>query len=141
MKSHQAAQILDAAIARAREQGLPPMTVAVLDAGGHLVAFLREDGSSLYRERIARGKAAGALGMGVGSRSLAGVAAARPAFIEAVVTATQGGLVPAPGGVLVLSDAGELVGAVGVSGHLPDADEECALAGIAAAGLRGDPGA
>lgn len=117
------------------------MTVAVLDAGGHLVAFLREDGSSLYRERIARGKAAGALGMGVGSRTLAKVAADRPAFIEAVVTATQGALVPAPGGVLVFASDGELVGAVGVSGHLPDVDEECAIAGIEAAGLRAEPGA
>jgi len=117
------------------------MTVAVLDAGGHLVGFLREDGSSLYRERIARGKAAGALGMGVGSRTLAKVAADRPAFIEAVVTATEGALVPAPGGVLVFAPDGELVGAVGVSGHLPDVDEDCAITGIEAAGLRAEPGA
>jgi len=141
MKTGQASQIIEAALDRARAQECPPMTVAVLDAGGHLVAFLREDGSSLYRERIARGKAAGALGMGVGSRTLAKVAADRPAFIEAVVTATQGALVPAPGGVLVFASDGELVGAVGVSGHLPDVDEECAIAGIEAAGLRAEPGA
>ena len=140
MKAQHALQVIEVALEHARTLGCPPMTVAVLDVGGHLVAFHREDGSSLYRERIARGKAAGALGMGVGSRSLAKVAGDRPAFIDAVVTATQGGLVPAPGGVLVRDSEGGILGAVGVSGHLPDVDEECAVVGIEAAGLSADPG-
>jgi uncharacterized protein GlcG (DUF336 family) len=138
----QASTIVEHALRHAREQGMPPMTVAVLDAGGHLVAFAREDGSSLLRERIARGKALGALNMGVGSRALAGRAAAHPEFINAVTTLAEGNLVPVPGGVLVRADpAGGIIGAVGVSGHRPDLDEECAVRGIEAAGLPADPGA
>ena len=142
----QASTIVEHALRHARELDLPPMTVAVLDAGGHLVAFAREDGSSLLRERIARGKALGALNMGVGSRALAGRAAAHPAFINAVTALAEGNLVPVPGGVLVraaLPDqagAGAIIGAVGVSGDRPDLDEECAVHGIESAGLPADPG-
>jgi uncharacterized protein GlcG (DUF336 family) len=136
----QARTIVRHALEHAREQELPPMTVAVLDAGGHLVAFAREDRSSLLRERIARGKALGALNMGVGSRSLAGRAAAHPQFINAVTALAEGNLVPVPGGVLVRDADEEIIGAVGVSGHQPDLDEECAVRGITAADLRADPG-
>jgi len=116
------------------------MTVAVLDAAGQLVAFAREDGSSLLREKIARGKARGALNMGTGSRTLAGQAETRPHFVNSLVALSGGELVPVPGGVLVRDDAGRVVGAVGVSGHLSDDDEACAVAGILAAKLRPDPG-
>jgi len=133
--------IVDRAIAHARGNDFPPMTVAVLDAARRLVAFAGEDGSSLPRERIARGKAHGALNMGVGSRSLAARAAARPAFINSVVALADSDRVPAVGGVLVRDDDNNVIGAVGVSGSLPDDDEACAIHGVAAAGLRADPGA
>jgi uncharacterized protein GlcG (DUF336 family) len=129
------------ALAHARGSDFPPMTVAVLDAAGQLVAFARDDGSSLLRGRIARARARGALNMGVGSRSLAARAAAHPAFINSVVALSDGDLVPAAGGVLVRDDGNNVIGAVGVSGSLPDDDEACAIHGIAAAGLRADPGA
>lgn len=129
-----ARRIVAAALEYARERGLPPMTVAVLGADGQLVSFAREDGSSLLREKIARGKATGALGMGMDSRELAARAEAHPAFIASVTALAGGALVPVPGGVLVRQD-GVVIGAVGVSGHLPDDDEACALAGIAAAEL------
>jgi uncharacterized protein GlcG (DUF336 family) len=116
------------------------MTVAAFDAGGQPVAFAREDGSSLLRERIARAKAAGALNMGVGSRSLAARAEAHPAFINSVVAPAAGELVRVAGGVLVRDDNDDVIGAVGVSGHLADGDEACALRGIAAARLRADTG-
>ena len=124
--------------AHARSSDFPPMTVAVLDAAGRLVAFAGEDVSSLLRERIARASAAGALNMGVGSGSLATRAEARPAFINSAVALAAGELVPVAGGVLVRDD--DVVGAVGVSGQLADGDEACGLRGIAAAGLRADPG-
>jgi uncharacterized protein GlcG (DUF336 family) len=89
------------ALAHARSSDFPPMTVAVLDAAGRLVAFAGEDGSSLLRERIARGKAHGALNMGVGSRSLAARAASNPAFVNSLVSLAEGNLVPVPGGVLI----------------------------------------
>jgi uncharacterized protein GlcG (DUF336 family) len=129
------------ALAHARSSDFPPMTVAVLDAAGRLVAFAGEDGSSLLRERIARGKAHGALNMGVGSRSLAARAASDPAFVNSLVSLAGGNLVPVPGGVLIRDDNDAVIGAVGVSGHLPDDDEACAIHGITACDLRADPGA
>lgn len=132
--------VVSHALQHARAQGYPPMTVAVLDASGSLVAFEREDRSSLLRERIARGKAHGALNMGVGSRTLASRAEAHPHFVNALITLSEGMVVPVPGGVLVRDGNGEVVGAVGVSGHLPDDDEACAIAGIEAAALTADPG-
>lgn len=133
--------IVDSALEFAREAEYPPMTVAVLDAAGQLVAFAREDGSSLLREKIARGKARGALNLGVGSRTLAARAQTQPQFINAVAALAEGALVPVPGGVLVRDDAGHLLGAVGVSGHLSDDDEACAVAAITAARFTPDPGA
>src|ERR1700744_6106456 len=99
------------------------MTVAVLDAAGQLMAFAREDGSSLLHERIARGKARGALNLGVGSRSLVARAAAHPAFINSAVARADDDQVPAAGGVLVRDDGDDVIGAVEVSGSLPDDDE------------------
>ena len=96
--------IVDRAIGHARSNDFPPMTVAVFDTTARLVAFAGEDGSSLLRERIARGKAHGALNMGVGSRSLAARAASNPAFVNSLVSLAEGNLVPVPGGVLIRAD-------------------------------------
>lgn len=140
----QASTIVDAALAKARTMSLAPMTVVVLDAGGHMVALKREDGSGILRVEIAAGKAWGGLGIGAGSRVLADRIATGPAgeaFVAAAAVASGGRLVPVPGGVLVRSEAGSILGAVGVSGDLSDKDEACALAGIQAAGLAGDTGA
>jgi uncharacterized protein GlcG (DUF336 family) len=131
----EARQIVDGALAEARDKNLPPMTVAVLDAAGELVAFGREDGSSLYREKISRGKAKGALGMGRDSRALAAQAVSHPAFIGAVAALVGGELIPVAGGVLVRDGSGVVIGAVGVSGHVPDQDEAIAFTGIASAGF------
>ena len=126
------------ALAHARSSDFPPMTVAVLDAAGRLVAFAGEDGSSLLRERIARGKAHGALNMGVGSRSLAARAGARPAFVNSAVPWPTATSCLSPAGCLIRDDNDAVIGAVGVSGHLPDDDEACAVHGIAA-GAAGRP--
>jgi uncharacterized protein GlcG (DUF336 family) len=135
----QAAAIIDAAFAEAARLGLKPMSVAVLDAGSNLIAFQRQDGSSTLRPDIAIGKAAGALAMGMSSRKLADMAAERPTFIGALTTIAPNGLIPAAGGVIVVDADGVPIGAVGVTGDLSDKDEACALAGIAAAGLRAQP--
>ncbi|MCW1430945.1 GlcG/HbpS family heme-binding protein [Novosphingobium sp. JCM 18896] len=131
----QARTVIAAARAHGREHGLKPLTVVVLDAGGHLVAMEREDGSGYGRPQIAQGKAAGALAMGTSSRVLGDMAADRPQFIAALSVAWEGKLIPAAGGVLIRDAAGTLLGAVGVSGDLSDKDEEAAQAGIHAAGL------
>ena len=140
----QAAAIVDTALATARDMKLAPMTVAVLDPGGHLVALKREDGSGILRVEIATGKAWGALGIGAGSRVLADRVASGPAgaaFVGAAAAASGGRLVPVAGGVLIRTEGGEILGAVGVSGDLSDKDEACAVAGIGAAGLTPDTGA
>ncbi len=131
----QAATIVDISLAKGREMGLNPLTVSVVDDGGHLKAFKREDGpGAALRPQIATGKAAGAVGMGRSSRRLGEMAAERPHFVNALVGASQGRLVPVPGGVLI-KDGEEIVGAVGVSGDTSDNDETVAVAGIEAAGL------
>jgi uncharacterized protein GlcG (DUF336 family) len=136
----QASTIVDVALNKARETNCAPLTVAVLDAGGHLVAFKREDRSGILRYDIAYGKAWGALGMGFGSRELAERATKMPVFITALTTISGGRLVPVPGGVLVKDAGGNTLGAVGISGDVSDKDEACAVAGIEAAGLKAQIG-
>ena len=136
----QASTIVDAALKLGRENKMQPLSVAVLDAGGHLVAFKREDKSGILRFDIAFGKAWGALGMGLGSRTLAGRAPKQPAFFTALAAASEGRLIPAPSGVLIRDKDGDVIGAVGISGDVSDNDEKCAIAGIEAAGLTADPG-
>ena len=136
----QASTIVDAALKKGRDTNCAPLTVAVLDAGGHLVAFKREDKSGLLRFDIAFGKAWGSLGMGFGSRELAERATKQPSFIAALTGVAQGRLVPVAGGVLVKTASGDIIGAVGISGDTSENDEKCGLAGIGAAGLTADPG-
>lgn len=137
----QAQTIVSVALRFAREQNYQPLAVAVLDARGVMKAFAAEDGTSLRREEIARGKAHGALSFGIGSRALAKRAADQPQFIAAVTHAVGGSLVPVPGGVLIRAEAGgPIIAAVGISGDVSGNDEAAALAGIAAAGLLADPG-
>lgn len=135
----QATAIAVTALARGRDAGLAPLTVAVLDAGGHLVALQREDGSGIVRPEIAIGKAWGALGMGTSSRTLRDRMADRHNFVSAVSAASNGRFVPVPGGVLIRDSGGEIIGAVGISGDASDKDEYCAIEGVKAAGLRPDP--
>src|SRR5438067_4279327 len=136
----QASTIVDAALKKGRETNCAPLTVAVLDAGGHLVAFKREDKSGLLRFDIAFGKAWGALGMGFGSRTLAGRAAKTPQFFTMLAAASGGRMVTNPGGVLIRDAGGNLLGACGISGDTSDKDEICAVAGIETAGLKAEPG-
>jgi uncharacterized protein GlcG (DUF336 family) len=126
--------IISAAMEFARSNDLEPLGIAVLDDGGHVVAFEREDGSPNKRFEIAAGKARGALSFGVDSRGLVATATAQPGLIAAL-SDVCGPFVPAPGGVLIRDNVGECVGAVGVSGDTADNDERAAMSGIAAVGL------
>ena len=136
----QASTIVDAALKKARETNCAPLTVAVLDAGGHLVAFKREDKSGILRFDIAFGKAWGGLGMGFGSRTLFERAEKTPMFFTTLAAASGGRVVTNPGGVLIKDAGGDIIGAVGISGDTSDKDEACAVAGIEAAGLKAQPG-
>jgi uncharacterized protein GlcG (DUF336 family) len=136
----QASAIIDAALATAREKNFAPLAIAVLDAGGNLIAFKREDGAGIVRFDIAYGKAWGALGMGFGTRELAERATKAPTFVAALAAISQGRMVPSPGGVLIVGPDKDVVGAVGISGDIGDNDEVCAIAGIEAVGLSAVPG-
>ncbi len=132
----QANAIVAAAFAEGRTRGLKPLSVAVLDAGGHLIAFQRQDGASTLRPQIACGKAGGALALGVSSRTIGDMAAERPSFVASLGAIAPQGIIPAAGGVIVVDEDDRPLGAVGITGDTSDRDEACALAGIAAAGLR-----
>ena len=130
--------IISEALAFSRAHAHTPMTVVVLDRRGTVKASASEDGSSLARFEIARGKAFGCLAFDLGARAVASKA---PAFLNAVGQLHGVALVPVPGGVLAKSREGKVVGAVGISGDTSENDEEAAVAGIAAAGLVPDTGA
>lgn len=134
-----AEKIIAAARTKASELGLKPVTIAVLDAGGHLKALVREDGTSNLRAEIAQGKARGAISMGLGSRALYKRAQEQPFFIQSMNALAGGSLVPVPGGVLIRDENG-IVGAVGITGDSSDNDEKCAVLAIESAGFTADPG-
>lgn len=135
MRLIQAEALADGTLRHARETGAAPLAVVVLDAGGHAVVAKRDDGAGILRVEIAKAKAYGALGMGMSSREIADRAEKQPTFFVSLAAVTTGRLAPAAGGLLVHDTDGTLLGAVGVSGDVSDVDEQCALAGIAAAGL------
>lgn len=129
--------IVTAAREKGRALGLKPLSVAVLDAGGHLLAFEREDGASPGRFEIARGKAYGAVMLGMPGSAQMARAEEQAYFIAAANGAFGGKMVPVPGGVLVKDASGVVIGAVGVTGDTSDNDALAAMAGIEAAGLSG----
>ncbi|MFK7993945.1 MAG: heme-binding protein [Granulosicoccus sp.] len=135
-----AKRIIENALAEQKKQGFKPLAVVVLSAQGSIKASETQDGCSLVRPKIAHGKAFGAISLGLGSRALFERAKVEPFFIQAMNSLCDGALVPVPGGVLVRSTDGELIGAVGITGDTSDNDEQCAVAGIEAAGFVADTG-
>lgn len=137
----QAQRLVAAALEHGRAIGSPPLTVVVLDRGGHAITLARQDGSGIARADIATGKAWIALGLGFGSRELVRRYELMPGFVTALGPATGGRAVPVPGGVLIRDAAGTLLGSVGISGDTSDRDEECAVHGVEQIGLVAQPGA
>ncbi|MBB3040731.1 heme-binding protein [Nocardioides sp. LMS-CY] len=131
--------MIAAALDHGSAAGLKPLTAVVLDAGGHLIAAERSDGSSNKRFEIAFGKAHGAISLGMGSRALMARAEQQGYFVAAVTSAVGGALVPVPGGVLVKDGGGTVIGALGVTGDTSDHDEAAAVAGIESVGLLPQP--
>ena len=127
--------IISAALAKSKEAGYNPMGIAVLDGAGHLKAFAREDGASMFRFDVAQAKAWGAVGMGASSRVLCQRAKDNPNFFVSLAATASGKFLPQTGAVLIKNAAGEILGAVGASGGTGDEDEAICMAGVAAAGL------
>ncbi|GAB2592889.1 GlcG/HbpS family heme-binding protein [Microlunatus antarcticus] len=128
-------RIVELAVQRAAELGVPPLTVVVLDDAGHLVAAQRQDGASMFRFDVAVGKAWGAVAMGGSSRSLAERAEGNPNFFAALAATAHGRFLPQPGAVLVQADDRTVLGAVGASGGTGDEDEVCCAFGVTEAGF------
>lgn len=135
----QAAKIIDVALAEARKGRLRPMTVLVLDGGGDLVAFKREDHTGINRFSIANAKAYGSLVMNRPSRTIGEIGRNGQLFIESLMASTDGRVNPSPGGVLIKNAEGLIIGAVGSSGDESYNDEAIAIAGVKAAGLFPEP--
>jgi len=128
--------VIQGALEAAENDDMQKLCVVVLDAGGHLKAMARQDGVPFGRVDVARAKAYGALSIGPNSRTLGNLAIDRPHFMAGVIGAVGGDVVPVAGGVVIVDDDGQRIGAVGISGDTSDNDETAGLAGIAAAGLQ-----
>jgi len=134
-----ASTILESALSHGRAADLLPLSIVILDAGGKVIASKSEDGSGIMRFDVARGKAWGALGMGISSRLIRDRLSARPTFVNALAAVAEGRLVPAPGGVLIEDSDGFTIGAIGISGDTSEKDEYCAISAVRAAGLHPEP--
>ena len=131
--------IIRKTLEKGRELELKPLSVVVLDAGGHVQAFEREDGASPGRFGIAHGKAYGAVMLGMAGTALMARAEAQAYFMASVNGVYGGAVVPVPGGVLLRDKKGAVIGAVGVTGDTSDNDVIAAMAGIEATGMTGEP--
>jgi uncharacterized protein GlcG (DUF336 family) len=136
----QASDMVDAALSKARELKLRPLTVTVLDLGGHPIVVKREDGSGILRPQIAHAKAWGCLGTGHGGAAGARHATRDPAFFAALAAMSEGRVASSRGGILIRDKEGNLLGSIGVSGDRPENDEACALAGVESLSLIADAG-
>ena len=134
----QARDIIRGTIAKGEQMGLKPLSVVVLDAGGHVVAFERCDGASPGRFAIAQGKAFGAVMLGMAGAAQMKRAEDQAYFMGAMNGLFGGQVVPVPGGILVRDADGRVIGAVGVTGDTSDNDAEAGMAGLAAAELAGE---
>ncbi|MEO0426032.1 MAG: heme-binding protein [Pseudomonadota bacterium] len=136
-----AREIIRGTLDKGHEMGLKPLSVVILDAGGNVKAFEREDGASNLRFNMAYAKAYGCIGVGLGGRAMMNRAESQAYFMNSLTAAFGGNVLPVPGGILLRAgEGGPIVGAVGITGDTSDNDEAAGLAAISAAGLVGDGG-
>jgi uncharacterized protein GlcG (DUF336 family) len=134
----QAERIIDAIIERGAALELRPISVIVVESGCKVKAFKKEDGASMIRFEMAYGKAYAALALGRSSKLVRQRAEERPIFMRYLIAASGEQIFPEGGGRLIRDRNGEVLGAVGVTGDTEDRDEELAIFGIHAAGLKTD---
>ena len=138
ISASRARTIIRKTMAKGAEMGLKPLSVVVLDTGGHVKAFERADGAAPGRFAIAHGKAYGAVMLGMNGTAQMARAEQQAYFMNAVNGLYGGKVIPVPGGVLLRDKKGSVVGAVGVTGDTSDNDLIAAMAGIEASGLAGE---
>jgi uncharacterized protein GlcG (DUF336 family) len=134
----QANTIIGATFAAAKKRKCRPMSAIVLDAGGRVKAFQKQDGASMLRFEICYGKAYGALALGRPSKLVLQKAQDKPLFMQSLERLADYPLFLEGGGQLIRDKTGELIGAVGVTGDANELDDLCAIAGIHAAKLCAD---
>ena len=137
----QANAIIEKGFAKAREMKIKPLGIVVLDDSGHIVSAQREDGASMFRLDVAKGKAWAAVAMGASSKALAKRAKDNPNFFVTLAATAEGKFLPQTGAALIKNAKGEIIGAAGGSGGTGEEDEACCVAGIEAAGLTADASA
>lgn len=133
-----ARKIIRKTFEKGRADGFKPLSVVVLDTGGHVKAFEREDGASPGRFAIAHGKAYGAIMLGMAGRAQMARADQQAYFMAAMNGLYGGKVVPVPGGVLLRDGNDRIVGAVGVTGDTSDNDVIAAVAGVEAVNLKAE---
>jgi uncharacterized protein GlcG (DUF336 family) len=134
----QANDIIEHAFMRGRERKVKPLGIVVLDDSGNIISAQREDGASMFRLDVAKGKAWASVAMGASSRALAKRAKDNPNFFVALAATAEGKFLPQPGGVLIKANGGAIIGAAGASGGTGEEDEACCVYGIEQAGLVAD---
>ena len=135
---NKARTIIRKTLEKGTELALKPLSVIVLDDGGHAIAFERSDGAAPGRFCLAHCPAYGAVMLGMAGQAQMARAEQQAYFMAAVNGVFGGAVVPVPGGVLVRDKKGKVIGAVGVTGDTSENDEIAALAGVAAAGFEGN---
>jgi uncharacterized protein GlcG (DUF336 family) len=130
--------IIAATFAAAKKRKCRPMSAIVLDAGGRVKAFQKQDGASMLRFEICYGKAYGALALGRPSKLVLHKAQDKPLFMQSIEKLADYPLFLEGGGQLIRDKSGEVLGAVGVTGDANELDDLCAIAGVHAARLRAD---
>jgi uncharacterized protein GlcG (DUF336 family) len=128
-----ATELLTAARRAAEDMGVP-MSFALMDSGGHLVALARMDGAPWISADVAQGKAWTAAAYGAPSRAQKDKMAPMPQFAAAITEMTHGRFTPQTGAVPVYR-SGTLLGALGASGGTGDQDEAVCDAAVVAAGF------
>jgi uncharacterized protein GlcG (DUF336 family) len=134
----QANSIIKACFAHAAKHKCRPMSAIILDAGGRVKAFQKQDGASMLRFEVCYGKAYGSLALGRPSRLVLAKAREKPLFMQSIDNLADYPLFLEGGGQLIRDPAGEVMGAIGVTGDVNEMDDICAIAGIHAVGLRSD---
>src|SRR4029078_9612935 len=134
----EANKIIDGTFASAEKREAYALAAIVLDAGGRVKAFQKQDGASLMRFEMPYGKASGALALNRSSRQVLQKAKEKPAFMQSLSELSDGPLFLEAGGQLIRDALGEVVGALGVTGDVNEVDDLCAIDGIHAGGFRAD---
>ena len=135
---NEANTIIAATFAAAKKHKCRPMSAIILDAGGRVKAFQKQDHASMLRFEVCYGKAYGALALGRPSKLVLQKANEKPLFMQSVENLADYPLFLEGGGQLIRDKSGEVVAAIGVTGDANEMDDICAIAGIHAGGYRAD---